>query len=142
MKGFQALHAQMTGTLEGLEGDPLRAIRNLGRAYVSFAVDNPAHFRVMFGPEVADRQRFPELETIANETMMLQANLFTKCQELGLIRPAPSLELGLAAWTAMHGCASLLLAQQIPADLSEEDYVRVVGENLMIGLLDPQLLKL
>jgi AcrR family transcriptional regulator len=135
-KGFQTLLAEMTAALERSGDNPLRSIKILGTTYVGFAVRNPAHFRVMFGPEVANRDRFPELEGIASETMMLQANTLTRCQELGLIRPGSSLELGLAAWTAMHGCASLLLAQQLPADLAEEDFVRIVGETLMTGLLD------
>ena len=135
MHGFVKLHQCMKEALESVSEDPLKGIKILGVTYVRFAVENSAHFRVMFGPEVANRERFPELEAIATAVMGLQADLITQCQQQGLIREAPNLELGLAAWTAMHGCASLLLAQQLPLDLSEEGYVTIVGECLMNGLL-------
>jgi AcrR family transcriptional regulator len=136
-QGFEALLAEMTAALERSGDDPLRAMKVLGAAYVGFALKNPPLFRVMFGPEVANRERFPELEEIASATMILQAETLTRCQELGLIRPGSSLELGLAAWTTMHGCASLLLAQQIPAEMTEQEFIRIVGETLMSGLLLP-----
>jgi hypothetical protein len=40
--------------------EPGRRLRELGIAYVRFALARPAHLRLMFGPEIADKAASPQ----------------------------------------------------------------------------------
>ncbi|CAB4243751.1 protein of unknown function [Methylacidimicrobium sp. AP8] len=43
----------------------------LGRVYVSFAMSHPDHFRLMFGPELAEIERHPEAHEAADRAFAL-----------------------------------------------------------------------
>src|SRR6266436_8330596 len=52
--GFVALAAALE-EVRGRIKEPSRRLRELGIAYVRFALAHPAHLRLMFGPEIADK---------------------------------------------------------------------------------------
>jgi len=88
--------------------DPEARVRALGAAYVRFAVDDPASFRLMFRPELrgpggerleaaGEASYRPLLETIADGVAR------------GTFAARDVSDLGLAAWAAVHGLATLLV---------------------------------
>src|SRR5919205_996887 len=60
-RGFEQFGAALEDAARD-ESDPLAA---MGLAYVRFALARPGRFRLMFGPGIADRSRFPELQAAA-----------------------------------------------------------------------------
>ena len=85
-----------------------------GRAYVRFALDNPALFRLIFSnPPEQDLMSGPQ-DTVPEAFRMLRENAAS------LAPPGASADaVGLAAldaWARVHGLAVLLLDGQIPRD--------------------------
>lgn len=83
--------------------DPVRALMDIGEAYVREALAHPAQFRLMFGPTLARKAEHPGLQRAAGRafTVLLEA----------AARHAPEggLELALAGWSLSHGAANLAI---------------------------------
>jgi len=77
-------------------------LAEMGVAYVRFALDHPAHFRVMFDPDLLDRDD-PDLAAArATTRAQLRASIADKA-------PANPDTATLAAWSLAHGYATLHL---------------------------------
>ena len=71
-------------------------------AYVTFATERPAHFRVMFAP--------PLLQAAADRAFGVLHAAIVQAQDAGAFaREADARELALAAWSACHGLAFLAI---------------------------------
>src|SRR5258708_30887150 len=62
--GFVALAAALEAVRDRIK-EPGRRLRELGIAYVRFALAHPAHLRLMFVPEIADKASSPGLKSAA-----------------------------------------------------------------------------
>jgi AcrR family transcriptional regulator len=103
----------------------------VGVAYVRFALDHPAHFEVMFRPDLHHVDD-PEL-TAARAFSASQ--LFPPAALLAGEDPSTSRTAGLAAWALVHGLASLALNGALPAGLDDdpERLTRSVASYLFGG---------
>ena len=109
-----ALAAEGFATLgERLRGKPGR---ELGEAYVRFALEQPQRFRLMFGG-VLPLGKYPELRTAAKGAYQALVDAF---KEL----PRPELAAA-AAWSMVHGLSHLLLDGHLPTQ-DPETFVREV----------------
>ncbi|MFC7897038.1 TetR/AcrR family transcriptional regulator [Streptomyces sp. NPDC057381] len=103
-------------------------LRDLGVRYVRFAMAHPAHFQVMFRPELL-RTQDPELLAARERTR-------------GRLRRAvaghgddPALGF-MAAWSMAHGFATLLLSRNLDGllgDRSPEEAFRALAAELPLG---------
>ncbi len=82
------------------------------RAYVRFALDNPAHYRVMFGPRVADPRDHAGLRVASESTYELFRSAVAEgTRELG--SQALGETFALTSWSMLHGVASLMIEQRM-----------------------------
>ncbi|MDX2014920.1 MAG: TetR/AcrR family transcriptional regulator, partial [Myxococcaceae bacterium] len=59
-RGFGLLADRMEA--QAGAGTPAQKLERAGRAYVTFALEQPVYFRLMFRPELTDLKRFPTVE--------------------------------------------------------------------------------
>jgi AcrR family transcriptional regulator len=88
----------------------------VGVAYVRFAVTHRAHFEVMFRPELY-RTEDPELvraRDAARAMLYPPAAVVTDSPDGGDVRA------GVAAWSLVHGLATLWLNQNLPPQLGDD----------------------
>ncbi|HEX4862219.1 MAG TPA: TetR-like C-terminal domain-containing protein, partial [Rhizomicrobium sp.] len=95
-EGFVELRGEIVGaaSAKGAESD---RIAKIGAAYMRFVARRPALARLMFGPQLPNRERFPGLGAAADAVG----------EEIGTALHDPA--LGLAVWAAVHGLAMLIL---------------------------------
>lgn len=123
----------------GASGSPARAAAKLtaiGAAYVEFAVANPSHFRVMFGPwcDLAD-ELAPELLPHGRDPLQLLVDTLDGMVRAGAITAAARQGAEISAWSAVHGFASLLVEGGLPLGAAERARAyAVVQRVLLIGL--------
>ncbi|MEU1225431.1 TetR/AcrR family transcriptional regulator [Streptomyces sp. NPDC005828] len=86
-----------------------------GVRYVRFAVAHPAHFQVMFQPELL-RADDPDL-LAAKE----HASAELRTGVAGLPDVPDARTAGIAAWSLAHGFATLLLTQNVTAAIGDRD---------------------
>ncbi|WP_153034292.1 TetR/AcrR family transcriptional regulator [Amycolatopsis sp. YIM 10] len=105
--------------------DPFIALGQCGRAYIRFALDNPVQYSVLM------LRRADELSPASNTGFGYMVEAVAACVDNGVLRGDPR-TLALGLWSAMHGCASLLITQPSlpwPEDLDEfvNNVVRMAG---------------
>jgi AcrR family transcriptional regulator len=113
--------AALAGTFQALAAvaDPVERIGRIGRAYVSFAVKYPNHYRLMFmtarparelGPEELSRRGRPGEDAYA----FLHAAV-TEAIARGRVRPGITGDAALLTqtlWAAVHGVASIEITRK------------------------------
>ncbi|GHA15802.1 TetR family transcriptional regulator [Streptomyces tauricus] len=105
-------------------------LREAGVRYVRFAREHPAHFQVMFTPELL-RENDLELTTaraLAGETLR---NAVSAVPSEG--RGTDARLAGIAAWSLAHGFATLLLSHNLTGPMGDQDPEEVFHE--LTGLL-------
>ena len=85
-EGFHSLMSAMRQSVQACGDMPLARLRAVGIGYVTFATSHPAHFRVMFGRDMADRSAFPTLRQVAVDTLAIVVDAIADCQRAGLVR--------------------------------------------------------
>jgi len=100
-EGFQQLGEAMQG----------RSGKEMGEAYVRFALDNPERFRLMFGGAVPIA-KYPELQAAASATHAALVEAFKD-------HPRPEVAAA-AAWALVHGLAHLKLDGHLAAQSAAE----------------------
>lgn len=93
----------------------------VGRAYVEFAISHPGLFRLMFGPLIRERTRFPDLAMAADETL---DKAFAELRA-GVASARRTSEAGIdaaayAAWSMLHGVSRLVLDGVVPLDRARD----------------------
>ncbi len=130
-EGFRRLQQTMLGAVQkgGREG-----LRGVARAYVKFAHENPAEYRVMFGPEVADTSKLPALRETARSVLGFVAHGIGELQKAGLIGPGDPALIAVVTWAQLHGLAMLSLdgqstaiAPSIDAQVQEATRIMMFG---------------
>lgn len=116
-EGFLALSRAGADAIEAAGDDAVGAFRRLGLAYVRFAIENPAHYRVMFGPEIPDKLAYEGLGRAAKDSFRMLYERLEACASLGLF-DREEIELrSVRAWALVHGLASLFIDGQLgPTD--------------------------
>lgn len=130
--GFEQLATALADAY-ALTGD----LVEVGVAYVRFAIDHRAHFDVMFRPELyrADDPALVAAKRAAS------ASLYGPVGEL--IDDADSLHQlapGVAAWSLVHGLATLLLTDSLPLPLGHDpdQITRRISNYLSLGPGSPE----
>jgi AcrR family transcriptional regulator len=100
VEGFAELKEEVA-TAAACPGHKDDRVSNIGAAYMRFVARRPALARLMFGPQLPNRDSFPELGAAADEIGV----------EMGAALNDPA--LGLAVWAAVHGLAMLILEDVI-----------------------------
>lgn len=107
--------------------DPFIALGQCGRAYIRFALDHPVQYRVL----MLRRSVTEDVPPASAACFGYMVDAVTACVDNGVLRGEPR-TLALALWSAMHGCASLLITQPSlpwPDDVDGfvDDTIRLVG---------------
>lgn len=107
----------------GLLGDALTKgqltgnFLEVGVAYVRFAVDHRAHFEVMFRPELYHADAAEVAEARQRTSDLLYGGVAAVPAEQ---RGPDVLLAGTAAWSIVHGFATLWLGKALPSQLGED----------------------
>ncbi|MCX5412052.1 TetR/AcrR family transcriptional regulator [Streptomyces sp. NBC_00059] len=105
-------------------------LRERGVAYVRFATGHPAHFQVMFRPELhrADDQDLLAAKERATEALRAGVSGLSDADRGDDARLA-----GIAAWSLAHGFATLLLSGNLEGPVDGRDPAEVF--RVLAGLL-------
>lgn len=137
--GFNALEKAMREALEQTSKGSSEQLSEVGRAYVTFALEHPQHFQVMFVDLGGTHQG---LERAARETFALLSATLTACQVAGTVREGAPHTLATAVWATMHGLSTLLIAQRLSPWLVQGHPLENLPETLLDvlyrGLREPE----
>jgi AcrR family transcriptional regulator len=151
-EGFAMLARSAERALAG-ERDPRARVRALGDAYVRFAIAHPHHFRLMLSeirgkargsteraaPERAGKERGADRRAGSAGAFEVLRGALEDGRRAGVVRSDLSAqELALAAWSLVHGLASLVVDGQVPAGEARlRRYTRTLDAVFFEGALAP-----
>ncbi len=114
---------------------PEKRMEALAAAYVAFAIDHSAHYRIMFGRRLNEDGRFPILEELVSQAFELIDAEVLAGIESGRFVARPRRELVFAFWSLAHGFASLALVRRIKVKrVLVDPYVKQIVAPFIAGL--------
>jgi AcrR family transcriptional regulator len=133
--GFRELAAAVVAAKREAGDDLFVHVCRQAVAYVRFAVDNPALYRLMFGPEL-ERAQHPPLAEEADRAFKLIEEAIIAGQRATVFRHGSPRHAATAVWASLHGLSQLLLDGQFgrPAALDVETLTTQLVETLLSGL--------
>ncbi len=110
--GFRAFRRELSQAWVGA-GRGREGFLAQGRAYIRFAMENPSHYRVMFGGYVAKGECGAELAAESEAGFRVLVDALIDLQAAGLVRRDPPLQLAVFVWGVVHGAAMLTIGGQV-----------------------------
>jgi AcrR family transcriptional regulator len=119
-------------------GEPAGALVAIAETYVALAAERPHLFRLLFGPEVADKARHPGVAEAGLRAYGVLIETIAAGQRAGVVRAGDPAALALGHWAAIHGIALLMLdglvAERIERSGGPAALARQVAEQALVGL--------
>ena len=127
--GYEQLHQILLDTFEKNKNAPANIIPEVAWAYLQFALDNPAKFKLMFSGALEEERNHPDYEAISQKSIALFEEIIVFCQGKGQLPPDKVDNLAIKLWSIVHGFTTLMLENQFPPEyLQEKDIKEVLGE--------------
>jgi AcrR family transcriptional regulator len=139
--GFERLRDGMLAAIVGVDGAEA-AVLVCARTYVRLGLENPALYRLMFGPalaeaDYADRPTTARSAGAAARAVLEEAILRGARAGVFAVSAQQPEDLALAAlavWSAAHGLTMLIIDHLTRPDLSVEDMIENVLRTVVLGL--------
>lgn len=109
--GFEKLDTCITPVLENFDDDVVTRFEKMGRAYIDFAIDNPAVYRMIFGHELMqEREESCDIND-AEQACGFHAlvALIVEGQEKALFKTEDPILQATTVWSMIHGLSNLLI---------------------------------
>jgi len=110
-------------------------LHQMGLAYITFAVNHSAHYRLMFGERDWKDDDHEQLAIAGAEAYDELVQMIKAGQDAGIFRSVSSEELALATWSHVHGMASLIIDGRSSDLYEDKDRLSRVLSTIREGLL-------
>jgi AcrR family transcriptional regulator len=115
-EGFIGLKTTLDAARADVAGDLPGQLAAMGSAYVRFAIENQAHYLVMFGKFLERCRDEPELMADAAAAFQALVDMIVDLQRANLARAGDPVQLSRFVWAAVHGIAMLAINGQLGPD--------------------------
>ncbi len=132
--GFDRLRSRLPTIEEGAPRSGVERLRRMGEEYVRFALENPAHYRLMYGKEALTREDQPELREAAIALFEQLVGVIQAHQRSGGIKRQDPRAQAYVAWSAVHGLASLWIEGHILATDDIDGLIRQTTRTVLDGM--------
>lgn len=102
-QGFELKSKYMRESAEKNKGDILQMYYGCGLSYFRMGKNHPQHFKLMFGAELFEHNKYTDLQFASCSTFALLKNMIVQCQEAKLIGEGDPYIKALNCWTMVHG---------------------------------------
>lgn len=107
-QGFDLLQSTMQAEKDAAEDDPLSQFAASGMAYVNFALQHPAYYRVMFSGDMLSSTGNVTLQHTSREALQEMVSNIRDCQQLGVVRDGDPVIQALTILSTIHGFVCLV----------------------------------
>ena len=133
--GFDAFTEYMKNDLQP-DDSPVTQLQKIGTAYVNFALKNPHLFRLLFSSLLTSQHQSESLEKSGRKNHDLLTRIITNGIKQNVFSGDPE-TLSLAAWSMVHGLATLLVDNALEAgqETHTDSIIKAVTGFLYSGIL-------
>jgi AcrR family transcriptional regulator len=145
--GFERLHDGLSHAIVGIESLEA-ALRAICRAYMRLGLENPALYRLMFGPALSDTgtvDRPAIARSAGDEARAVLEDTIQRGARAGVFAVSPEdrkdvVLAALAVWSAVHGL-TMLMIDKIPRNLAVDEMIEKLLIMMVEGLTTPRARK-
>jgi AcrR family transcriptional regulator len=124
-RGFGMLHERIAAARTGCRSAG-EQLERAALAYVGFAREQPAYFRMMFRPELVEHKKHELVVKSAEGAFQMLPEMVLECVREGLpIEPGVD-ALVMMTWSFVHGLACLLVDGSLEKEVIEKGVPRTV----------------
>ena len=135
--GFEKLGREMQDVVKNSDLSYEAQLLNLGKIYLQFAIENPAHYRLMYGKEALSRWNQPVLKNSADGLFDLLFDTIQGFQKEIDNQQKDTRTLVYVTWSAVHGLASILIEEHILVEVEVKPIIDEVMQTVINGLKAP-----
>jgi AcrR family transcriptional regulator len=125
-QGFRMLFERLEAATNSKNKSIQERISGAGLAYVQFALENQAHFRVMFRPELVDIENCPGAKAEGDRAFTSLKECVHEAVLAGLPAEPSEEALVLMCWSVAHGLACLALDGPLAVKVPEEQHKELI----------------
>jgi len=130
--GHEQLHQILLDTFEKSKDNPPNIIAEISWAYLQFALDNPAKFKLMFSGALEEERNHPAYMEISGKSIALFEEIIAFCQGKGQLPPGRVDSLAIKLWSSVHGFATLTLENQFPLQYVQERDIKELLKSVLL----------
>jgi AcrR family transcriptional regulator len=131
-EGFRMLNERFLAVGEHFQGNPDQFLIELAYAYLQFATERPAYFKLMFSGVLEKEKEYPEFVEVSKQNLNFLIHLVEQCQSAGLLKSGPAEVLAVSVWSLVHGFVDLYMERQMPSTVLDHEGV----QNLLCIVLN------
>ncbi len=132
--GFRRITARIQAVKEEHAQDATQGFLEVCVAYVEFAIENPTHYRLMFGREVSNFRDHPDLAAAARAAFSEVVSMVQRYQQENTIESDSPIKLAHTAWALAHGLSTLIIDGRIRASDDVGQLTRFAFQALLEGI--------
>ena len=110
--GFNRFAEALEKARDGAEGARAKG-KAVGEAYVTFALEHPHAYKLMFDLNQPHIEKYPELVTAGKRARQTMTGYVDDAVSEGIMK-GDAAEIGMMFWAAVHGAVVLELAGMLP----------------------------
>jgi AcrR family transcriptional regulator len=118
-EGFRQLYERLKGAVDANRSDPSGMLVEVAHAYLTFALDSPAFFKVMFSGILEQEKAYPDFVAMSTKNFQLLVELVAQGQAAGVLPVGPPERMAISIWSTVHGFTALMIDRQIPRSIRE-----------------------
>src|SRR4051794_34956188 len=111
--GFNRFAEALERARDSATGDVRRRGAAVGEAYVTFALENPHSYKLMFDFNQPNVEKYPDLVAAGQRARQTMTGYVHDAIAEGIVSGDPQ-QIGLMNWAAIHGAVILELAGMLP----------------------------
>lgn len=138
-EGFRIIYKQLHAVIVQHKGQPLQQLVEGAWAYIQFALNDPAHFKVTLSSAMEREKDYPAFVEMSQKSFLLVTQIVENCQAERILRQGPADVTAISVWSIVHGFISLLLEGQVFHSVLEQYTIR---ELLIFSLSQVLLIEL
>ena len=135
--GFIELRQTLQQAFTDSPNDWQKKLETIGVAYVKYAVNHQAYYRVMFGDGCTNYEKYPQLAQASAEAFDVLLNVIKAGQEAKIFNSEDSMQLARVCWSLVHGVSTLAIDNQLMTSNSEDilELAQIATKTMSKGVI-------
>jgi AcrR family transcriptional regulator len=129
--GHEQLHQILLDTFEKTKHSSSHVISEIAWAYLQFALDNPAIFKLMFSGALEEERDHPEYVEISQKSIALFEDMIVFSQNKGQLPEGKVEIIAIKLWSLVHGFTYLMLENQFPIEYLKGQELREMLKGII-----------
>ena len=136
--GFIELQQTLQQSFMDSPDDWQKKLETIGVAYVKYAVNHQAYYRVMFGDGYTNYEKYPQLAQASKEAFNVLLKVIKSGQEAKIFNSEDPMQLARVCWSLVHGVSTLAIDSQLMISDSEDvlKLAQIATRTMSQGVID------